>query len=318
MVTPRPRLARAAAVGALLVVVVACGDGDHASPADEADASIAVTSRTAPPPVAPPALPDPATLSPDTMGLTGTLEQYREDEARNLLAIKVANGGTDDVRIDTLQLAWPGLVGAEPATPGYVVAAGVRVDLRVGIGRAVCSDPPRFDEPVPGVPIAATATIGGATVTFSVTDPNGILDRVYPKACRAQAVEHAVAIEFASTWVDASADPPTVTNTLTFTRRHGAEPIEISGVFGTVVVSLAGDGLPRRIEPDDQRVSVPVTFTNNRCDAHALGETKKPFLFQVQLVIGDQDVSYFLTPDDAGKDALAAGILDRCPPEPDP
>lgn len=314
----------------VLAALAACGTGDGA-PADAGpeptdapstittDATPASTAPATAPtsPPSPPAVGAPPALSADTRQLSATIEQYREDEVKNQLSLKITNGG-DDVRISTLALAWPALVGAEPLAPDYLVAAGVRVDLRVAIGRAVCSDPPQFDEVVPPVAIAAVATIDGDAVTFPVTDPNGILAKIYPKACIAQAIEHAVDISFGSEWIDAGAEPPTVTNTLTFTRRHGDLPIEVVDVFGSVVVSIAGDGVPTTLDSGEVELALPVTFTNNRCDSHALGETKKPFLFQVQLRIGDQEASYFITPDDAGKDALFAGILNRCPPETDP
>ena len=318
----------------LLIAGVGCGsdDDDTTEVAEStvaetvADTPAATTPDTTPDTAAPtstaapepPAFVEPAVVSVDALGLSATLEQYREDEVANRLSIKVTNGGDEPVQIETLRLAWPGLADTEPYELDYPVFPGVRVDLRVHLGEAVCSSPPQLVEPTPTIAIAAVANTPEGEITFPVTDPLGILDRVYPRQCKRQAVEYAVGITMGDEWTDQSLDPVEMSGTLTVERRATTEPVTVVAIHGSVVVSMVAESAPVTLGPDDDVLDVPVVAGQNRCDSHALGEVKKPFQFVVDLLIGDDAVAYLVSPGEDGKQALQSGIIGRCPEDTDP
>lgn len=282
---------------------------------DPSPTSTAIAVATS---VAPPDLAAPVALSTETYGLTATLEQFREDEVAGKISVRVANGGDEPVVVETLRLAWPGLSDTGAAELDYPVFPGVRVDLKVPLGTAVCSSPPQIDEPLPDVPIAAVATTVEGEVVFPVTDPAGILARIYPRQCTAQAVEHAVGLTILDDFEDVSTDPAEVRGTLRVERRAATGEVAVVGLHGSVLVTLGLVDEPSVLGADDDVVDVPIVATNNRCDAHAISESKKPYVFVVDLDIDGTAVSYVISPAQPGKDALSAQVVGRCPEEIDP
>lgn len=64
--------------------------------------------------------------------------------------------------------------------------------------------------------------------------------------------------------------------------------------------------------PDDEEVEVPVAITADRCDPHAVADSKKTFQFRAWVALGDtDDVFLEIVP---GPDGLATldRILDDC------
>lgn len=248
----------------------------------------------------------------DDAGFTATVVQYRDQVVSNQVSITVTNGGPADRHLRSLQLAWPALEPMPPDPLDYTVFRGVRVDLPVEVGEAVCSDPPGFDEAPPPGPILAAATTDDGPITFAIDDTGGVLADIHRRSCARQAVEHAITFELGPI-TDAGSDPPTAGAELVVTRGASTEPIELGDLGGSVVVDVAYGNDEHALAADQHQVRVPLVFTNARCDPHARSETKQPFVFPLQLRIGDRDIAYTLQPDKVGKDALTALILDRCP-----
>lgn len=306
-------------VGLVAMVVVGCGS-DRAAPAQSASTTVEppITGPPITEHVVGPVLAEPAPLSVDVRGLAATLQQYREDEVSNRISIKVTNTGPDPIEIRTLRLVWAGLTETDPATLDYPVFPGARVDLRVPLGTAVCSSPPQLAETTPSVPIAAVAGTPDGDITFPVADPLGILERIYPRQCRGQVVEHAVGLSIGDEFVDRSVDPVQMVGVLRLERRESTAEIAVDAIHGSVLVSMTADNVPDVLAAGESVLEVPIVASQNRCDSHAIGEAKKPYHFVVDLRIGGDQVSYGISPGPAGKDALAAGIVGRCPPDTDP
>lgn len=292
--------------GAALASLSACA-------ADDPDTTTG-TTVSALPVVEPPDLRAPVALSDDLHGLSATLQQYREDEVANRIAVKVTSAADTPIEVITLRLDWPGLEPGAAEPIDYTLFPRTRVDLRVPLTAAICSDPPQVDETLPDAPIAAVAQTDLGEIVFPVTDPEGVLGRIHPRECRRQAVEQAASFELAG-WTDVSAAPPTMAATLTLTPGSSGVPVTVEAVHGSVLVNVAAEGLPVTLAPGGDRVEIPITATNNRCDSHALGESKKPYLFQVDLLVGDEPVSYVVEPSTATAEALSTGIVGRCPPD---
>lgn len=291
------------------------GPGTSAPSAGPGAATSTTAAPATPPPPAPPALAAPEPLSADTHGLTGTLDQYREDVANDLIRIRVENPGDSVIEISTLRLAWPGLEPVAPEAVDFDVQPRMKVGLTVPYGDAVCSDPPQVAAEVPQVPIAAVAETNLGTITFPVTDPLEVLRRLYQPGCERQAVADAVDIRFGTDWTEV---PVTgggrLDGTLVLTRTDAPVEVAVTGLSGSVLLLLDAPGLPAVLPAGEERLVVPVSVTNARCDGHALGESKQTYLFQLGLTVGGAEASVVLVPDPDTRTRLFDGVIARCPP----
>ena len=190
----------------------------------------------------------------------------------------------------------------------------MKVGLLTTYGPAVCSDPAQVTDPVPDVPIAATAETSAGPVTFPVTDPLDVLRRLYQPSCERQAIDDAVAIEFGTEWVDAGSDPPRLDGTLILTRNRPDAEVTVTGLSGSVLLLLDAEGLPATLPVGEDRMELPVSVSNGRCDGHALGESKQTYLFQLGVRVDGQDADRLLVPDVDLQERLFAAIIARCPP----
>ncbi len=272
-------------------------------------------STTVPAIVEPPSFPPATPLSADTMGLSATLDQYREDVAEERIRIRIENSSAVMVRVETLQLAWPGLTPMPPEPVGFNVQPRMKVGLLTTYGTAVCSEPAQVPESVPDLPIAATVESSAGTITFPVTDPLDVLRRLYEPSCERQAIDAAATIEFGKSWVDAGTNPPRLDGTLVLTRNRSDAAVTVTGLSGSVLLLFTSDALPATMTPDQDRLEIPVSMTNGRCDGHALGESKQTYLFQMGVQIDGADASRLLVPEPALQERFFDGIIAKCPPE---
>ncbi len=237
--------------------------------------------------------------------ITASLQQWREDEVKGVFQVKLANTGTSALLVHTLSVEWSGFADAATSTPNYRVAAGDRIDLAVPVVEAQCSNPPRFDERTPTA--RAVAVVNGDR-RFAIIDTNGVLDRMYHTSCSRQAVLARVDLRFDDTWTDATVDGiPVLGGRLIVTPRNG-EQVTVTGVHGSVLLTL--DPVTD-LTIHDGGVAI-VLGRGGRCDPHALGESKKPFVFPVTLTIDGVVAGIDLSPDEAGKATMFAEVKRRC------
>jgi hypothetical protein len=232
-------------------------------------------------------------------GLTGILQQYREDEILNLMQVKTTNGSAFSIDVLDLRLDWAGITGNEPLARGILVSPGQRVDIKVNAGRAVCSDPPGADEQLPPGPVSAVGHVSidhGPPVLISipVTDPVKILPKIFPQSCRDQRVQWAAKISFGTTWTRTTTDDgaPAARGSVEIRRNHSSEPITLVRLNGSVLLRLI-DLTPSQpvavLEAGEDGLSIPILIEQSgRCEAHALAESKKTYLIVFEVAIGDE------------------------------
>lgn len=242
--------------------------------------------------------------------LAASLNQQREDLARDVLQVRLHNTGRAAVVVRTLALDWPGLA-TSPSTPNYPLGPGVLVDLPIGYGPARCAGTPPAD---PGTGVAAvTVEADGVsrTVRLSLADPYRLLATLSAQDCQRQALARAVTVSFGPTWTTATHDGlPALRGELVVVRRETAAPIAVTSVDGSVLLTLepvrAGQQPLLTLGPGVGRAALPVDVTTTgRCDGHALGESKQTYLFQVILDVGalrEQGVT--LEPDHAVQERM--------------
>ena len=267
------------------------------------------------------------TLAVTADGLAATLEQYREDQITKTIQIQVVNRSTRTVRLSELRLAWPGLTATAAGPRTELVGPGQVLDLPVPLGDAVCGEPPRADAPVPASAAMASATqawegAAAAPVGIPITDTRGVLARVFRPDCQRQSVEHAASVAFDPEWTDATAPDgrPAALGTLRLHRRHGSDPVTVTQINGSVLLSIApvippaADAPLLRLAGDATDATLPVIVTQSgRCEAHALAESKHTFFLPVGLAVDTAAVVLIdVIPDDAAKVQLLKMINRSC------
>jgi hypothetical protein len=246
-----------------------------------------------------------APLARNADGIAATLQQWREDEVKGAFQVKIHNGSNDVLTVDTLRVDWDGFASAASSAPAYRVLAGGRVDLAVPTVAARCSNPPSFHETFPDGP--AVAVVNG-NYNIPITDSEGVLDRMYASSCRQQAVAARVDLRFGDSWQPTEEDePPALLGTIVV-EPTADSTVAISGISGSVLLSL---------EPaTDLSIvdgALPVIVgREGRCDAHALGESKKTYVFQVSLQVDDEPVNVDIAPTEAVKAQMYDVIARRC------
>ena len=262
-----------------------------------------------------------ATVSDTDHGLSAIVLQYREDEVRHVLSIKVRNAGPEPVRVVDLRLQWEGLEVVGPAPQDHLVGVGQALDLRTPYGDARCADDFSLDPP------STSSAFGEATIELSdgstelvaipIDDVEEQLVRLFRVDCRRQFIESVVTLELRGPWERVDPDGvATLRGALAVERRAGDRTITISDVDGSVLLdvhpAVPTNGPLLVLSPEDSGGNVPIDVTSARCDAHALGESKKTYVFQVEIDIGDGPEGVIISPPAATEPEMFQVIVDGC------
>ena len=250
-------------------------------------------------------------------GITAILEQYREDEIQGLISVKTTNRSASTLEFLDLRLEWPGIASTEPLARPTRLAPGIRLDLRVRQGDAVCGDPPITTGSPPVAPAMAFghASIDGAPtpvlVAVPIDDEDAILPRIWARSCQDQRVRWAADLRFGDTWMPATtpAGAPAVLGTLELQRNDATDELAITEINGSVLLrinAVTPTDPVAVLAPGDDAATIPIRVEQSgNCAAHALIESKKTFLIPIDLAIGDDEsLAYVIR-----FDAPAQGIL---------
>jgi hypothetical protein len=251
---------------------------------------------------------------PQAVSLTGRLQQYREDEVTHKLVVELTNMGTTTVRVDALHVEWPGLDGTEDATPAYDIPPGVTVGLKAPYGEAVCDTAER-----PTDPVNAVVTTPDQEVVVPLKAEDLLLSKLWELDCQRQAVEAAVDLSFGGEWTRETVDgEPVLRGSLQVSRGEGDGPISVVDLDGSVLLTLDAvqPATPLLVlEPGTASGSLTIDVgSTGRCDGHSLGESKKTYVFDVGLDLGDGQgrVDLTLQPPDDVKPLMWEMLKDAC------
>ncbi len=254
-------------------------------------------------------------------GLTATVLQYREDEVRHVLSIKVRNTGAEPVRIVDLRLQWEGLEVVGPVVQDHLLGVGHALDLRTPYGDARCADGFSLDPP------STASAFGEATIelpdgstavaAIPIDDVEEQLARLFRVDCRRQFIESVVTLELRGPWERVDPDGvATLRGALAVERGSGDRTITISDVDGSVLLdvrpAVAASGPLLVLGPEEAAGEVPIDVTSARCDAHALGESKKTYVFQVEIDVGDGPEGVIISPPADTEPEMFQVIVDGC------
>jgi hypothetical protein len=305
----------------LLTVLLTAGCHDDGPGATAPRAGTAVTDAA--PPTTDAALPGEAPL--EVPGVTAILEQYREDEIQGLISVKTTNRSASTLEFLDLRLEWPGITSTEPLARPTRLAPGIRLDLRVRQGDAVCGDPPVTTGSPPAEPAMAVgqASIDGAAtpvlVAVPIDDEDAILPRIWARSCRDQRVRWAADLRFGDTWTPTTtpAGAPAVLGTIELQRSGSPDELAITEINGSVLLRI-GAVTPADpvavLAPGDDAATIPIRVEQSgNCAAHALIESKKTFIIPIDLAIGaDESLAYVIRFDDSAQRILNAMINESC------
>lgn len=255
----------------------------------------------------------PGTTVPPAPNLVGALQQYREDEVTHTLKVVLTNAGTTTARISSLRVAWPGMSGTDEAQVDYDIPPGATVALKVPYGDAVCSMPSR-----PTDPVVAELTTPDAQITLQLTASDLLLEKLWDQDCARQRLLDAVQVGFGDTWTATTQDDaPVLRGSLVLARGSSTSAIRLLDLDGSVLLTL--DATP---PADDPLLTMPADVASAelsidvgstlRCDGHSLGESKKTYVFDVGLDVGDGRVDLTLQPPDDVKKQMYAVIEKAC------
>ena len=263
---------------ALLLVVSGCGategDTNEAAP-QRAPATTAATTTTPPPAPA------------DASGLVAEVGESRLFGTRDQLRLGLTNDGGEPVAVATVQLDSPLFEVVAPNRRDTVLAPGQTVSIPLDRGGVDCAG----DEPdeahvvvvADGVSRRLTAALPSVTA----------LARVHAAACDALATAAAVGVGFEDTWEPAG--PASAAGHLLLEQRATGTTAELDDVRGSVVFSVTPpEGAASRqllvVDDEEQTARLPVVVTAARCDAHALIESKKTYVFIALIALDGRKV----------------------------
>lgn len=98
---------------------------------------------------------------------------------------------------------------------------------------------------------------------------------------------------------------------LQVTRRAGGEPVSVARVGRSVILDVTAAALPTELAGDEAGLSTPLVFTSATCDPHALAETKKPYVFPLEVTVGNAEPVVMDLPVDEELRARLAALVDR-------
>jgi hypothetical protein len=137
-------------------------------------------------------------------------------------------------------------------------------------------------------PAAARLTVvrpDGTTEDLQVPLAAEIMTRIHQEECAVLALLEVVSVDV----VGLADEEDAVTGRIELIRRDGDDPVTVTRVGRSVILDATADELPAQMAADEDEFSTPIRFTSATCDPHALAETKKPFVFPLEVTVGDQE-----------------------------
>ena len=138
-----------------------------------------------------------------------------------------------------------------------------------------------------------------------------VLDGIVEDACVLAAVRRSVSLDFVEEGTPVS--DVAVDVVLRLERRGGGRVVTVDAVGSNVIFAVSSDDLPATLASDDDRLDVTVRFSAERCEPHALAESKKTYQLPVWVALdGGEPAFVELTVSGSARDALDRALNDGC------
>ena len=231
--------------------------------------------------------------------LTASVAHSRAGSARGLVNVLLASSADEPVQVRTLAIADQRFAPV-PATERLVtVPAGAdRLLVPVALGAGRCTG-------VLGTPVLLA---DGEPVAIDAAG-RALLDRMEDDACDRALVARSATVSL----VDADVVTPTAVDVLLrVARERGAAAVTVDDVGSNVIFTVTSGDLPSTLSAEDDIVEVTVRFAADRCEPHAVAESKKTFQFPMWLALDGGEPQFVeLAATGDVRDALGAAF-DAC------
>jgi hypothetical protein len=240
---------------------------------------------------------------PAVPGIEAEAVRQRTDEAiGGQVQVRITDTGDEPFTVTSVALDSPGFEPVPPRVHTTEFTPGRVIDLPTKFGDPVCD--------TPAEPAAAKLTVvrpDGTSENLRVPLSAAILTRIHTEECAVLAVQEVVTVDV----VDLEDTPDSVTGSLRLTRRSGNEPVTVTRVARSVIIEVTGPDLPVEMTGDEDELLTPVEFSSATCDPHALAETKKPYVFPLEVAVGDGDSVVMRLPVTDETRAALVALVDR-------
>lgn len=268
-----------------LGAVAGCGDTTPDAAPNDGSTTSAASATTEPAPVA---------------GLLATVEYSRLFSFERGLALGLRTVRDVPVTVATMQLDTPLFELAPPTERSMLLLPGGRE-----VVASVAYGAPRCDGDADDVFEAVVVLDSGEAVRVPAPEKfAGIIGRLHARECGAEAVREAITLELGDEW---EVEGSTATGELVIEARRPGGEAAVEQLAGSVIFELQparGDPIVE-VDEETPRAMVPVTLSAERCDPHALIESKKTFVFVAWVRVDDAEtVPVELTPDEASRAVL--------------
>jgi hypothetical protein len=282
---------RRAAVGVAALLCAGCGSAGGGAPSAE------------PPAAEPPSATSVPSALPAVPGIDAEVVRLRTDVVvGGQVQVRVTDAGTEPFTVTAVALDSPGFSPLPPTPLTADFTPGRVIDLPTPYGEPDCAADPD--------PVAARLTLnrpGGVVEELRVPLTGDDLAVVHREECAVAAVLAVAGVALTGLVLDGEA----VTGNVVLTRTGDDDrTVAVTDVRSSVVFDVALDGVPVELAAGRDEVSAPVTLTVATCEAHVLAETKQPFLFPLQVTVGDADAVPVPLPVDDAQQALLWTLVD--------
>lgn len=248
--------------------------------------------------------------------LRASLVQQRTDEGTNTIDVRLINRGRTLVRVEKVHIVWSGITQASTSGTGTDYQPGRIIDIKTDYGTPVCGEEPSGE-------VRVEVALSDDRVTLPV-DPSGAatLRRLFVEDCALRAIAAIADIELSSPFTRATGGGDRLLGSVEVTRtpqsRSGDRgELIVEQIAGSILFELTYLGeqrLPNRLRADDDSLTLPVALqVGNRCDAHALAESRQTFLFSVYVrVEGRPTQRVIVAPDRAVRRQASVMITRVC------
>lgn len=248
-------------------------------------------------------------------GLSASLVQYRRDQPRRYVEVKLANAGTRTLDITLLDVTLPGFASTGRVDRTTNLEADRRVDLPVPLGEPLCDEPPDGGGEAR---LEVTDATGGTVRTTVPIDDGGLLARLHGFDCAVRHAGEVTDITLEPTWERRGTGPGlTVAGAASVVLTDPTATVEVTDVVGNLLFVVEPEtvtpAVPLRLDEASTTATIAFELVPSRCDGHAIAEAKR--LTTVALLVsvdGAESVPIRQAPDDAGFETLVDALNDRC------
>ena len=196
-------------------------------------------------------------------------------DSQRTFRLELTNEGDAVVTVASVQLDSP-LFEPVPASPRDTqLAPGQRLLLPVPYGASIC--------PGSGPSSLVTVVAGDDVVVPLDQSPAGVMDALHEVECGEAAVRDAADLDFGDDWTPTG---PRSARGAIVVATHGDTEVTIDDVRGNIVfgVRLGDFGPPLlTVAGAGEDGRLPVELVVDRCDTHALIESKRTFKFPLEV-----------------------------------